>query len=67
MRKDKFNNRPIFTYWNSYLAPMLGEISKTTEMDYSLLSLKMISLCFIPPSLSAKSEFSYIEIGLKCL
>ena len=57
MRKYKFNNRPISTYWNSYLAPKLGEISETTEMDYSLLSLKMISLCFIPPSLTTKSEF----------
>ena len=42
MRKYKFE--PISTYGNSYLAQTLGEISKTTEMDYSLLSLSMISL-----------------------
>ena len=32
--------------------------NKTKEMYYSLLSLKMIFFCFIPPSLRAKNEFN---------
>ena len=62
MRKYKFNNRPISTYWNSYLAPTLGEISKTTEMDYSLLSLKMICLVLFPQASVSSLNFQVSKL-----
>ena len=37
---------------------LCGLGNKTKEMYYSLLSLKMIFFCFIPPSLGAKNEFN---------
>ena len=51
-------SRQISIYDNSYLAPRLVGIK------HLLLSPTSRLLFFIPPSLAAKYEFSFIEIGL---
>ena len=62
VRKYKFNNRPISTYWKSYFAPKLGG-NKTKEMYDSLMSLKIISFVLFAQAPVSSLNFNVSKLA----